>query len=233
MPHIGDSRLPSRVVHHVDSEQSSAAPSSDSPAAPWDFEDDTVKIAKLNLGPYDNCVYVVACAVTSRAVIIDAAAEAGRILDAASGVEVERVLETHGHLDHIGALDPVLDDLGVPWAMHPADVDIAGRSPDEQLADGQEITVGDLLLHVAHTPGHTPGSVTFVLEPVAFTGDTLFPGGPGATRWDYSSFGQIMDSITRRIMPLPDATIVYPGHGSKTTIGTERPSLDHWRRRGW
>ena len=198
----------------------------------WSFEDDAVRIAKLNLGPYDNCVYVVACAVTNKAVIIDAAAEAGRILDAAIGVEVERVLETHGHMDHIGALDPVTDALGVPWAMHPADVGIAGRSPDEELADRQEIAVGDLVLHVAHTPGHTPGSVTFILEPVAFTGDTLFPGGPGATRWGYSSFGQIMDSVEQRIMPLPDATIVYPGHGGETTIGAERPSIGAWRARG-
>ena len=199
----------------------------------WSFEDDAVRIAKLNLGPYDNCVYVVACAVTNKAVIIDAAAEADRILKAAADVDVERVLETHGHMDHIGALDPVTTALGVPWAMHPADVDIAGRIPDEALADHQEIAVGDLLIHVTHTPGHTPGSVTFVLEPVAFTGDTLFPGGPGATRWDYSSFGQIMDSVEQRIMPLADTTIVYPGHGGETTIGTERPSVGTWRARGW
>ena len=199
----------------------------------WSYEDDHVRIRKLNLGPYDNCVYVVACVATNRGILVDAAAEADRILDAASGVDIERIVETHGHHDHIGALDPVKDALGVPWAMHLADVDIAGRSPDEPLEDRQEITVGDLNIHVAHTPGHTPGSVTFVLEPVAFTGDTLFPGGPGATRWDYSSFGDIMDSIERRIMPLPDSTIVYPGHGGETTIGDERPHLDEWRERGW
>ena len=72
-----------------------------------------------------------------------------------------------------------------------------------------------------------------MLEPVAFTGDTLFPGGPGATRWEYSSFGQIMDSIEHRIMPLPDTTLVFPGHGAETTIGSERPDLERWRKRGW
>ena len=191
------------------------------------------RIQKLNLGPFDNCVYIVECLATSQGVIIDAAAESEVILSAAAGIDVSRVLETHGHQDHIGALDPVIEALGVPWAMHPADIDIAGRRPDEQLSDGQELEVGDLLLHTVSTPGHTPGSVTFVLEPVAFTGDTLFPGGPGATRWEYSSFGQIMDSIEHRIMPLPDSTVVFPGHGDGTTIGEERPDLERWRKRGW
>ena len=191
------------------------------------------RIQKLNLGPLDNCVYVVECLATGQGVIIDAAAESEVILSAAAGIDISRVLETHGHHDHIGALDPVIEALGVPWAMHPADIDIAGRRPDEQLSDGQELEVGDLLLHAVSTPGHTPGSVTFVLEPVAFTGDTLFPGGPGATRWEYSSFGQIMDSIEHRIMPLPDSTVVFPGHGDGTTIGEERPDLERWRKRGW
>jgi len=191
------------------------------------------RIQKLNLGPFDNCVYIVECLATGQGVIIGAAAESEVILSAAAGIDISRVLETHGHQDHIGALDPVIEALRVPWAMHPADIDIAGRRPDEQLSDGHELEVGDLLLHTVSTPGHTPGSVTFVLEPVAFTGDTLFPGGPGATRWEYSSFGQIMDSIEHRIMPLPDSTVVFPGHGEGTTIGAERPDLERWRKRGW
>jgi glyoxylase-like metal-dependent hydrolase (beta-lactamase superfamily II) len=194
---------------------------------------DDARIQKLNLGPFDNCVYIVECLATGSGVIIDAAAEGDVILAAADGIDVSRVLETHGHHDHIGALDPVTEALGIPWSMHPADIEIAGRRPDETLADRQELEVGELMLHVLSTPGHTPGSVTFVLEPVAFTGDTLFPGGPGATRWEYSSFGQIIDSIEQRIMPLPDETLVFPGHGAETTIGAERPELDRWRERGW
>ena len=197
------------------------------------YEDDRLRVQKLNVGPLDNCVYIVECRATRAGVIIDAAAEADAILAAAEGIDISRVVETHGHHDHIGALDPVTEALDIPWAMHLADIDIAGRSPDEELVDGQEIEVGELALHVLSTPGHTPGSVTFVLEPVTFTGDTLFPGGPGATRWEYSSFGQIMDSIERRIMPLPDSTLVFPGHGAETTIGTERPDLEDWRKRGW
>lgn len=200
-----------------------------------------LEITKLAVGPYDNDSYVVSCNDTSTAVVIDAAAEAERILEACRGLDVKSVLTTHGHHDHIGALDPVKDALGVPWYLHPADIDIAGRSPDELLTDGQMIQFGRVALHVIHTPGHTPGSVSFVFEPedqseihVLFSGDTLFPGGPGATRWDYSSFPQIMDSIEGKLFArLPDEALVHPGHGPSTTIGAERPHLGEWRRRGW
>lgn len=199
----------------------------------WTYSDDRLRIAKLNVGEYDNCAYVVACVATDRAVIVDAAAEADRILAACDGLQMEAILTTHGHWDHIQVLDEVKDTLGVPWSMHLADVDIAGRKPDEPLTHGQEFVVGDIALHALHTPGHTPGSVSFVLEPVVFSGDTLFPGGPGATRWDYSSFGQIMDSVEQHLFTLPEPTIVYPGHGSETTIGTEKPHAAEWRARGW
>lgn len=199
----------------------------------WTYTDDRIRIAKLNVGDYDNCAYVVACAVTDRAVIIDAAAEADRILAACEGLAVESILTTHGHWDHLQVLDTVKDALGVPWLMHPADVDIAERQPDAPISHHQEFVVGDVALHAVHTPGHTPGSVSFVLEPVVFSGDTLFPGGPGATRWDYSSFGQIMDSIETHLFTLPDPTIVYPGHGAETTIGAEKPHAAEWRARGW
>jgi glyoxylase-like metal-dependent hydrolase (beta-lactamase superfamily II) len=200
-----------------------------------------IEINKLAVGPYDNDSYVVSCSDTGAALVIDAAAEAERILDACQGLEVSSVLTTHGHMDHIGALDPVKDALGVPWLLHPADVEIAGRSPDEPLVDEAEIEFGQIALHVVHTPGHTPGSVSFVFEPadesqvhVLFSGDTLFPGGPGATRWEYSDFGLIMDCLEQRLFPrLPDDAVVHPGHGDDTTIGAERPHLAEWRARGW
>lgn len=200
-----------------------------------------ISITKLAVGPYDNDSYVVSCTETNAALVVDAAAEPDRILSACQGLEMTSVLTTHGHLDHIGALDPVKDALEVPWYMHPADVDIAERSPDEAFSGGEEIGFGRVALHVIHTPGHTPGSVSFVFEPddesevhVLFSGDTLFPGGPGATRWDYSDFGQIMDSLEQELFPrLPDDTVVHPGHGPSTTIGEERPHLGEWRARGW
>ncbi|MFP5331742.1 MAG: MBL fold metallo-hydrolase [Acidimicrobiia bacterium] len=199
----------------------------------WTYTDDRIRIAKLNVGDYDNCAYVVTCAATDRAVIIDAAAEADRILAVCEGLAVDSILTTHGHWDHLQVLDEVKDALGVPWLMHPADVDIAERQPDGPISHRQEFVVGDIALHAVHTPGHTPGSVSFVLEPVVFSGDTLFPGGPGATRWDYSSFGQIMDSIENHLFTLPEPTIVYPGHGAETTIGAEKPHAAEWRARGW
>lgn len=200
-----------------------------------------ISITKLAVGPYDNDSYVVSCTETSAAVVIDAASEPEKILAACESLQVASVLTTHGHFDHITALDPVKDALGVPWLLQPADIGIAERSPDEPLTGGDEILIGRIALHVIHTPGHTPGSVSFVFEPddgtdvhVLFSGDTLFPGGPGATRWDYSSFGQIMDSLEKEIFPrLPDDTVVHPGHGPSTTIGAERPHLAEWRARGW
>ena len=199
----------------------------------WTHQDEAIRIAKLAVGEYDNNAYVVACARTGEAVIVDAAAEPEVILAACAEVDVRLVLTTHGHFDHLQALDPVTRALGVEWRMHLADVGIAERTPDEPLEHGDEIAVGDIALHVVHTPGHTPGSVSFVVEPFLFSGDTLFPGGPGATRWDYSDFGQIMDSIEQHLFVLPDTTVVYPGHGLGTTIGAERPFVPEWRARGW
>ena len=157
--------------------------------------------------------------------MIDAADEADRIIAACEGLEVQAILTTHGHADHIQAVDEVKAAFDVPFLLHPADREIAGRSFDGPLHDGQEYQVGTVNVHVLHTPGHTPGSVSFVVEPIIFSGDTLFPGGPGATRWPYSSFGQIMSSVEQKLMAYPDPTVVYPGHGSETTIGNERPHL--------
>lgn len=199
----------------------------------WTHADERFRVAKMNVGEYDNCAYVVTCTGTGHGVIIDAAAEADTILAACGGVTIDVILTTHGHWDHMQALDEVKDTLEVEWLMHLADVEIAGRNPDAPLTHGQEIVVGDIALHALHTPGHTPGSMSFVLEPVVFSGDTLFPGGPGATRWEYSSFGQIMDSVETHLLTLPEPTVVYPGHGIQTTVGAEKPQAASWRARGW
>jgi glyoxylase-like metal-dependent hydrolase (beta-lactamase superfamily II) len=105
---------------------------------------------------------------------------------------------------------------------------------DFVVADEDVITVGDLRLHALHTPGHTPGSVCFTLEgwPILFSGDTLFPGGPGATQ-SPSAFAEIIRSLDNRLLPLPEDMLVLPGHGLDTTIGTERPHLGEWAERGY
>ncbi len=197
------------------------------------YRDDRIRIEHWTVGAYGNNVFLVECLRTNRAVLIDAAAQPEVILAGCRGVEVEAILVTHGHFDHIDAVDALSEGLDAPWHLHPDDIEIAGRVPDEVLTDRQTVTVGDLALHVRHTPGHTPGSVSFILEPVIFSGDTLFPGGPGATRWDYSSFGQIMDSIEKILFSYPDPTLIYPGHGDFTDVASERPSAATWRKRGW
>ena len=126
--------------------------------------------------------------------------------------------------------------MDVPYRIHPADLrpDICDLEPDGHLTDGERIQVGEVDVRIVHTPGHTPGSVCVLVGGHAITGDTLFPGGPGATRWDYSSFDTVIESIETKLFTLPDGTGVYPGHGDRmTTIGTERPDLAEWIDRGW
>lgn len=204
------------------------------PMAPFVIVDDPHRyVMRLALGPYDNRVYLVGDPETRDMVIIDAATDARTILEAADGWTVSAIITTHGHQDHVGAVEEVKEVLDIPFRMHPADTEIAEMTPDVPLTDGDEITVGRLMLRTEHTPGHTPGSCCFVMPPQLFSGDTLFPGGPGATRWDYSSFPQIMGSLDRRLFVLPDETMVFPGHGEGTTIGVERPHIEEWRTRGW
>jgi glyoxylase-like metal-dependent hydrolase (beta-lactamase superfamily II) len=143
------------------------------------------------------------------------------------------VLTTHGHWDHIQAVT-ALRDAGIEVGVASADAEML-PSYDFTIPDDDVLTVGALRLHAVHTPGHTPGSTCFLLEghPVLFSGDTLFPGGPGNTKFENASFSEIITSIDRRLFTLPPETLVLPGHGLDTTIGTERPHLDEWIERGW
>ena len=199
----------------------------------WHYEDERLRIRKLVVGPLENNVFVLASVATGEAVIIDAAAEPDVITKAVADVEPVAILTTHGHHDHVGAAVELKRRLAIPFRIHAADAERAGIEPDLGLEDGEEIAVGDLRVGVVHTPGHTPGSTCFTLVGHLFSGDTLFPGGPGATRFPESSFELIIESITDRLFTLPDETLVYPGHGLDTTIGTERPQLPEWIARGW
>lgn len=199
---------------------------------PWHHEGAAALIRKITVGAYENNVYVVACAATGKAVVIDAAFEPDRIAAAVSDLEPVAILTTHGHFDHVGAARETAAMLRIPFRLHPADTEIAGMTYDEPVAPGA-ITVGELVIDARHTPGHTPGSTCFVIPGVVFAGDTLFPGGPGATRFPYSSFDRIIASITGELFTLEPDTLVMPGHGLDTTIGAEQPSLQVWRERGW
>lgn len=197
------------------------------------IETEHMVVERLVLGPLDNNCFVVRCSHTAMSVIIDAATEPDAIVAAAHETQVVGILTTHGHADHIGAARETSRRLDAPIHMHPADAVLAGWEPDVPLAHAQSIEVGRLAIEVMHTPGHTPGSVCFEVDGQVFTGDTLFPGGPGATRFPYSSFDQIMASLDTHLFVLPDATPFHPGHGDSSTIGDERPELEEWRRRGW
>ncbi len=198
---------------------------------PWHYEDDDVRIRKVCVGALENNVYVVACARTNDAVVIDAAAEADRIATETADVSPVTILTTHGHHDHVGAASAVSRRLGIPFRIHAADGALAGIPPDFPIEDGEQIAVGELTITARHTPGHTPGSTCFTLPGHVFSGDTLFPGGPGATS-GRAAFDRIIASLEEGIFPLPDGTVVHPGHGLATTVGTERPRLAAWIARG-
>jgi glyoxylase-like metal-dependent hydrolase (beta-lactamase superfamily II) len=198
------------------------------------YEDPTVRVEKLVVGPYENNVFVVRCSKgTGEAVIIDAANEHELLLDVSRATGVRRVLTTHGHFDHIQAVTQ-MRDAGIDVGVASEDAKML-PSYDFTIPDDDVIEVGDLRLRTIHTPGHTPGSTSFLLEghPLVFTGDTLFPGGPGNTSFQGGSFEQIIQSIDRRLFTLPADLLVLPGHGLDTTLGTERPHLQEWVDRGW
>jgi glyoxylase-like metal-dependent hydrolase (beta-lactamase superfamily II) len=198
------------------------------------YDDSQAEIHKLVVGPMDNNVFVLRCKETGDAVLIDAANEHEKLLELCQRLNVRRILETHGHWDHIQAV-PAVRDAGYEVGVTAEDSSML-PSYDFVLEDESVIEVGRLRLHTIFNPGHTPGSMSFRLEgsPVVFSGDTLFPGGPGNTKFAGGDFPTIIQSIeTRLFSPLPPETIVMPGHGDDTTIGAERPHLQEWIDRGW
>ena len=201
------------------------------PTAELHYQDDQVEITRVVVGPLDNNVFFPRCRETGEAVMIDAADEDELLVDLCRRLGVSKVLQTHGHGDHIQAV-PAVRGAGYPVGVAAED---AHRLPDHDflLVDEQVIEVGRLRLHALHTPGHTPGSMSFRIEgsPVLFSGDTLFPGGPGRTDRG-GDFPTVIRSV-ERLFTLPPDTLVMPGHGADTTIGTEQPHLQEWIDRGW
>jgi glyoxylase-like metal-dependent hydrolase (beta-lactamase superfamily II) len=202
-------------------------------ARPPHYETTDVRIDKLVVGPFENNVFILRCAGTGEAVLLDAANEHELLLDVSRATGVRRVLTTHGHWDHIQAVE-AMRDAGIDVGIAADDAEML-PAYDFTIPDDETIAVGDLRLHTIHTPGHTPGSTCFVLEghPVVFSGDTLFPGGPGNTSTPQGDFDTIIESIDRRLLTLPEEMLVLPGHGLDTTIGDERPHLQEWIDRGW
>lgn len=209
-------------------------------------------VETLVLGPLQTNCYIYAR--DSEAVVIDPAGEAERIVDAVAALEarLRRIVNTHGHFDHIGALAALAAGTDAPVYLHEDDIALllgggilpqgtpASRmpaglfglvapapdlpQPPRPLRDGERIAVGGGHLEVIHTPGHTPGSICLYQpeEAILFSGDTLFHLGVGRADLPGGNGRTLLESIKDRLFVLPDETVVYPGHGEPTTIGTEK-----------
>jgi glyoxylase-like metal-dependent hydrolase (beta-lactamase superfamily II) len=199
-------------------------------------------ITKVAVGPMDNNAYLLRCPSTGELLLIDAANEADTLLGLIGNVPLDRIVTTHQHWDHWQALKAVHQATRAKTAAHPDDADGLPIAVTERVRHGDTINVGDAQLSVIHLRGHTPGSIALCYdaegqlagEPHLFTGDSLFPGGPGNTEHDPKRFGQLMDDLEERVFgQLPDGTWIYPGHGNDTMLGVERPHVPEWRARGW
>ena len=195
------------------------------------FDDDSMSIEKLQLGPFGTNAYILICRHTNNSLVVDAPAEANTIINALKGSNPRYILLTHDHMDHVGAMAELRTGLDVPLAAHAADSSRLSPPPETLLNDGDTITLGNIELEVIHTPGHTPGGLCFRTGRHLFSGDTLFPGGPGRTG-SPSAFRQIMDSISSKLLVLPDDTAVYPGHGETTVLKREKDEIRVFNSRG-
>ena len=183
--------------------------------------DGEIQITKINMGPYNNNGYIVTCSETKEAVIIDTPAEPEKLLSEIGDVQVKAILITHGHQDHLLGFNEITGQIHALVGVGEADVDLLPSPPGIALADGATLKMGNYTIQVLSTPGHTEGSTCFLIGKHLFSGDTLFPGGPGKSR-SPEAFKKEIDSITRKLLVLPDDTAVYPGHGDDTTIGQAR-----------
>lgn len=199
-------------------------------------------IAKLAVGPMDNNAYLLVCRETNEALLIDAANDPQRLSDLVGHdrrrPDLRTIVTTHQHADHWQALGAVAGQYGANTVAHAEDAKPLPVPPDFLVAHGDSVSVGACVLEVVHLRGHTPGSIALVYRdpaghPHLFTGDSLFPGGPGKTT-SPSNFTSLMDDLESRVFgELPDETWFYPGHGDDSTLGAERPKLAEWRARGW
>ena len=198
----------------------------------------SLQIIKVCTPPFDNNCYLLRCTETGDTLLVDAAGDAPLLLSLVGEGRLVGIAQTHAHWDHVQALAEVQSATGAPVLAHPGDAPDLPVPADRLVEDGDAVEVGRCTLTVLHLEGHTPGSLALLYEgadtPHLFSGDSLFPGGPGNTEKDPARFGRLMDDLERKVFgPLPDDTWVYPGHGKDTTVGAERPSVPEWRERGW
>jgi glyoxylase-like metal-dependent hydrolase (beta-lactamase superfamily II) len=196
-------------------------------------------ISKLAVSDMANNVYLLRDTATGEGLLIDAAAEPEAVLALIGDGGISTVVTTHGHWDHHRALPQVVEATGAETVAHPADADDLPVPVARPVEHGDTVRVGEQTLDVVHLRGHTPGSIALVWRGSGdagthvFTGDSLFPGGPGRTT-NPTDFTSLMDDLEERIFGrLDDDTWFYPGHGKDSTLGTERPQIPEWRARGW
>ena len=201
-------------------------------------EIDSITLSKVAVGPMNNNAYLLRDNSSGQALLIDAAAEPDRLRALIGNVPVEKIVTTHQHRDHWGALAEVKAATGAITVAHPLDAGGIPVPTDELVSDEGVIRFGTVELEAIHLVGHTPGSIALLLRasdrPHLFTGDCLFPGGVGNTQQDATRFSSLLTGVRTKLFDrLPDETWVYPGHGNDTTLGAERPHLEEWRERGW
>jgi glyoxylase-like metal-dependent hydrolase (beta-lactamase superfamily II) len=194
-------------------------------------------VTKVSVGQMDNNAYLLRCRHDGSQVLIDAANDASRLLEVVGPDGLTTVVTTHRHQDHWQALTEVVTATGAASLAH---ADDAAGIPvvTRRLREGDTVAVGDCALEVIHIVGHTPGSIVLLYHDPSgtahlWTGDSLFPGGPGRTTRP-RDFTSLMDDLEAKIFGrLPDDTWFYPGHGNDSTLGKERPTIPEWRARGW
>jgi glyoxylase-like metal-dependent hydrolase (beta-lactamase superfamily II) len=197
-----------------------------------------LSVTKLSVGPMDNNAYLLRCQLTDEQVLIDAANDGERLLQLIGPDGVARVVTTHRHRDHWEALADVVAETGAETVAGAGDAPGIAVPTSRPVSDGDQVAVGACTLQVISLVGHTPGSIALLYDdptgaPHLFTGDSLFPGGPGRTT-SPQDFDSLMGDLEAKVFGrLPDEAWVYPGHGDDTTLGAERPHLSEWRQRGW
>ena len=191
---------------------------------PVHFDGD-VRINKINMGPYDNNGYILVCPETNEGVIIDTPAEPEKLLNEIGDVKISHIIITHNHQDHLLGFNEITSSVGAPVGIGTNDAGALPTPPQLSLEEGDVIKFGNKELQVLSTPGHTEGGVCFLIGKHLFSGDTLFPGGPGRTR-SPEALQQLLGSLSSKLFVLPDDTAVYPGHGIDTTIGEARSQYE-------
>jgi glyoxylase-like metal-dependent hydrolase (beta-lactamase superfamily II) len=195
-------------------------------------------ITKASVGPMDNNAYLLKCRKTDDLLLVDAAADGQVLVGLLNAQPLATVVTTHRHADHWGALAAVVAATSATTVAGVDDVDGIPVETNRPVGDGDVVSVGDVDLEVISLVGHTPGSIALLYDdptgpPHLWTGDSLFPGGPGRTLRP-EDFASLMNDLEAKVFDrLPDETWVYPGHGDDTTLGAERPHLGEWRARGW